>query len=340
MIGPSYWTRAIRLAVAALLGVCAFFWQAAASIAHEVRPSYLELREYKAGEFDALLKTPMQGDRRLALAPTFSARTEVLTPTVTVATGSAAVQTWRFRLLEPLRGTILGIDGLESTTTDALVRIVFLDGTSWVHRLTPQEPSTAIPAVQSSLSVADVYLRLGIEHILLGIDHLVFVLALLILARGTWRLVKTVTAFTLAHSLTLALATLGYVHVPPAPVEAVIALSIVFVAMEIIRLREGHEGLTAKAPWVVAFTFGLLHGLGFAGALSEVGLPEKHVPLALLFFNVGVEIGQLVFIATALSFISVLMRVRSTWPRWADLVAPYTIGSIAMFWVIERASTF
>jgi len=224
--------------------------------------------------------------------------------------------------------------------TDALVRVVFLDGTSWVRRLTPQEPAAIIPARQSGWSVAGLYLKLGVEHILFGIDHLLFVLALLIITRGTWLLVKTVTAFTVAHSLTLALATLGYVHVPSAPVEATIALSIVFVAVEIVHLRQGRERLTARAPWIVAFGFGLLHGLGFAGALSEAGLPEGHVPLALLFFNVGVEIGQLLFIATTLCLFSLVRRIRIAGSRWAELAAPYAIGSIAMFWVIERVATF
>jgi hypothetical protein len=220
------------------------------------------------------------------------------------------------------------------------VRVAFLDGTSWVRRLTPQEPSATIPALQSRWSVAVLYLKLGVEHILLGIDHLLFVLALLLITRGTWLLIKTVTAFTLAHSITLALATLGYVHVPSAPVEALIALSIVFVAVEIVRLWQGHEGLTARAPWVVAFTFGLLHGLGFAGALSEVGLPQGQIPVALLFFNVGVEIGQLSFIAAMLCLSAAIRRIPIPGPRWADLVVPYAIGSIAMFWVIERVAAF
>jgi hypothetical protein len=188
--------------------------------------------------------------------------------------------------------------------------------------------------------VAWLYLKLGIEHILLGLDHLLFVLALLLITRGTWLLIKTVTAFTVAHSITLALATLGYVHVPSAPVEALIALSIVFVAVEIVRLWQGREGLTERAPWVVAFTFGLLHGLGFAGALSEVGLPAGHIPVALLFFNLGVEIGQLLFIAVILCLFTLIRRVRISWPRWADLAVPYAIGSIAMFWVIERVAAF
>jgi hypothetical protein len=313
---------------------------AATCVAHEVRPSYLELREDRPGEFEVLFKTPMRGDLRLALSATFSGRADAVIPVTMRATGDAAVQTWRVRALDPLRGQSVGIAGLENTMTDALVRVMFLDGTSWVRRLTPQEPAATIPRLQSGWSVAGLYLGLGVEHILLGIDHLLFVLALVIIARGTWLLIKTVTAFTLAHSITLGLATLGYVHVPPAPVEALIALSIAFVAVEIVRQQQGREGLTARAPWLVAFAFGLLHGLGFAGALSEVGLPEGHIPLALLFFNIGVEIGQLMFIATVLAVFALARRVRLFRPRWAGLAAPYVIGSVAMFWVIERVAAF
>lgn len=328
------------LAAAGLVLLSGIVFGASTSAAHEVRPSYLELTEVRAGEFDILFKTPMRGDLRLSLTPAFSGGTEPLASIAARATGDAAVQTWRIKAIDPLRGQKIGIVGLENTMTDALVRIAFLDGSTWVRRLTPQEPSAEIPARQSGWSVASLYLKLGIEHILLGIDHLLFVLALLIIARETWLLIKTVTAFTLAHSITLALATLGYVHVPSAPVEAVIALSIVFVAREIIRAQHGEVGLTARLPWIVAFTFGLLHGLGFAGALSEVGLPEGHIPVALLFFNVGVEIGQLLFIAAVLALMALIQRIRIAWPRWARAAPAYAIGCVAMFWVVERVSGF
>jgi hypothetical protein len=166
------------------------------------------------------------------------------------------------------------------------------------------------------------------------------VLALLLLTGGGWRLVKTVTAFTVSHSITLTAATLGFVHVPQRPVEAVIALSIAFVAAEIVSARRGVAGLTVRAPWVVAFTFGLLHGLGFAGGLSDAGLPPGHIPSALLFFSVGVEAGHFLFIASVLSLIALVQRSRASFPRWTELAPPYAIGSIAMFWVIQRVSTF
>jgi hydrogenase/urease accessory protein HupE len=310
------------------------------AVAHEVRPAYLELHEDGVGEFRVLWKTPMRGEMRLALSPTFSGRTESLTPIATRQTGDAAVQTWRLKAVEPLRGQAVRIAGLEGTMTDALVRMEFADGTSWMKRLTPSEPTADIPVRPSGWFVAGEYLKLGVEHILLGIDHLLFVLALLLVTRGALRLVKTVTAFTVAHSITLGLATLGFVHVPSAPVEAIIALSIVFVAAEIVHTREGRQGLTARQPWIVAFSFGLLHGFGFAGALSEVGLPQGHIPVALLFFNLGVEAGQLLFIAAVLSFIAAVRRVRLPLPRWMELVLPYAIGSVAMFWVIQRVAAF
>ena len=307
--------------------------------AHEVRPAYLELREEKPGQFSVTWKTPMLGDARLALEPEFSGDVKAVTPMTTRKVAGAAVQTWTLRA-QALRGQTVRIRGLEGTMTDALVRMEFADGTSWTERLTPQQPTIVIPAQQGRFSVAGVYLKLGIEHILTGIDHLLFILALIIITRGGWKLVKTITAFTVSHSITLTAATLGFVHVPQRPVEAVIALSIVFVACEIVHRRQGYSGLTERWPWIVALTFGLLHGLGFAGALSEVGLPQGHIPLALLFFSVGVETGQLMFIAAVLSLGAVVQRVRIPLPRWGEFVPPYAIGTVAMFWIIQRVALF
>jgi hydrogenase/urease accessory protein HupE len=315
------------------------FLPAYTASAHEVRPAYLELREEKADQFSVTWKTPMLGDARLALEPEFSGDVKAVTPMTTRKVSGAAVQTWTLRA-QALRGQTVRIRGLEGTMTDALVRMEFADGTSWTERLTPQQPITVIPAQQGRFSVAGVYLKLGIEHILTGMDHLLFILALIIITRGGWKLVKTVTAFTVSHSITLTAATLGFVHVPQRPVEAVIALSIVFVACEIVHRRQGFSGLTERWPWIVALTFGLLHGLGFAGALSEVGLPQGHIPLALLFFSVGVEIGQLIFIAAVLSFVAVVQRVRIPIPRWGEFVPPYAIGTVAMFWIIQRVALF
>lgn len=320
----------------ALLGLCAALLIASPAAAHEVRPAYLDLREMAPGEFSVLWKTPMLGDARLALTPEFSASTNSATPVVTRLRPGAALQTWTLRA-EALRGQTLRVVGLEATMTDALVRIEFMDGSSWTQRLTPSEPQAVIPLREGALEVAGTYFASGVDHILIGIDHLLFVLALLIITGSGWRLVATVTAFTLAHSITLSAATLGLVHVPQGPVEAVIALSIVFVAVEIVHGMQGRAGLAARAPWLVAFVFGLLHGFGFAGALAEVGLPEGRIPLALLFFNLGVEAGQLLFIGAVLALIALpWARLAPRAVAAAPLVAAYGIGSIAMFWVLQR----
>jgi hydrogenase/urease accessory protein HupE len=325
-----------------LLAACATLFAALPAAAHEVRPAYLDLRELAPGEFSVLWKTPMLGDARLALAPDFSAASNTATPMVTRLRPGAALQTWTLRAAS-LRGQTLRIAGLESTMTDALVRIEFMDGSSWTQRLTPSEPAAMIPLREGALEVAGTYFASGVDHILIGIDHLLFVLALLIITGSGWRLVATVTAFTLAHSITLSAATLGLVRVPQGPVEAVIALSIVFVAVEIVHGAQGRTGLAARMPWLVAFVFGLLHGFGFAGALAEVGLPEGRIPLALLFFNLGVEAGQLLFIGAVLALILLgrraVPRLPPLAPRAAaalSLLPAYAIGSIAMFWVLQR----
>jgi hypothetical protein len=320
--------------------VALFLLSSRAVFAHELRPAYLELHEDQPAEFSVLWKTPMRGELRLALSPVFSGRTETLAPPSTWDTGDAAVQIWRLKAIESLRGQSVRIAGLEGTMTDVLVRLEFADGTTWMQRLTPAQPAAVIPKDASSLHTAFVYLALGIEHILTGVDHLLFVLALLLITGGGWQLAKTVTAFTVSHSITLTAATLGFVHVPQRPVEAVIALSIMFVAAEILHGRQGRVGITARAPWIVALTFGLLHGLGFAGGLSEAGLPQGHIPLALLFFSIGVETGHFLFIATALSLIALARRVQLPLPQWAPLIPPYAIGCIATFWMIQRIAAF
>lgn len=328
-----------RIGLALVLAVGALLLRGFA-VAHEVRPAYLELVERNGDEFEVLLKAPMQGELRLSLWPTFSVATEDLTDVAMRTTDGAAIHTWRLRAAGPLRGAMVRIAGLEGTMTDALVRVQFADGTQWTQRLTPAEPAAVVPLRESAFALAGVYLVLGIEHILLGVDHLLFVLALLLVTRGTWMLVKTLTAFSVAHSITLGLVVLGFVSVPIAPVEAVIALSIVFVAAEIVRSSSGRPGITARMPWLVAFIFGLLHGFGFAGALGEVGLPQADIPVALLSFNLGVEVGQLLFIALVLGLIAALKGSRAPVPSWGRPAVPYAIGSLAMFWVIQRISAF
>jgi hydrogenase/urease accessory protein HupE len=304
--------------------------------AHEVRPAYLELRQTAANTYAVLWKVPAVGDMQLSIHPRFP---ENCKPAGDVASYRASDSfTERFSLACPsdLKGGTITIDGLAATMTDVLVRIERMDGSTQVARLTQSVPALVVDVFPSRLQVARVYSVLGVEHILTGVDHLLFVLALIIITRGGWKLVKTVTAFTLSHSVTLTAATLGLVHVPQRPVETVIALSIVFVAAEILRMRRGITSITVSAPWMVAFSFGLIHGLGFAGGLSDAGLPATHIPTALLFFSLGVESGHFLFIGVVLSSIALVARVCIPFPRWTELVPPYAIGTIAMFWVIQR----
>jgi hydrogenase/urease accessory protein HupE len=309
--------------------------------AHEVRPAYLEVREVAPGTYDVLWKVPARGDTmRLALYARFPADAKTIGEARGMFSNNAHVDRWRLQRPGGLAGQTVTIEGLAATKVDALIRITDRDGITQTLRATPDEPSVVITAAASPWKVSRTYLILGFEHILLGIDHLLFVLALLLLVKGWKKLLTTITSFTLAHSLTLAAATLGFVHVPGPPVEACIALSIVFVAAEIVRGRQGKPGLTERAPWVVAFTFGLLHGLGFAGALSDVGLPQHAIPLALLFFNIGVELGQLAFIAAVLGVVAGARRFPVRVPDWSWRVTPYAIGSAGMFWVIQRIVAF
>jgi hydrogenase/urease accessory protein HupE len=309
------------------------------------RPAYLELREAgpdAAGTavYDVLWKVPAQGDLRMPARVRLPAGTNILTEPQGMYVGGAYVERWRISRDGGLVGQEIRIDGLISGVSDVIVRVERKDGTSQMERLLPESPQFTVEAPAGTAEVAWSYLVLGVEHILGGVDHLLFVLALLLIVRGGRRILITVTAFTVAHSVTLVAATLGWVHVPGPPVEAMIALSIVFVAAEIIRGLRGKPGLTARAPWIVAFSFGLLHGFGFAGALAEVGLPQKAIPVALLTFNVGVELGQLIFVAIVVVVRALLARVPAKGPAWTPYFVPYAIGSIAMFWVFERIDAF
>ena len=304
------------------------------------RPAYLEIRETGADRYEVLWKVPLQGDMRPGVQVRFPSGTIELTPRQGVFTGTVYVERWRVSRPGGLAGQILGIEGIAAGVTDVIVRVERSDGTSQVERLLPQRPEFRVQAASGAFEVARSYLVLGIQHILGGIDHLLFVLSLLLIVRGGKRIFATITAFTLAHSITLVSATLGWVHVPGPPVEALIALSIVYVAAEVVHGLHGRPGLTARAPWVVAFSFGLLHGFGFAGALAEVGLPQKAIPVALLMFNVGVEIGQLVFVGCILGAGALLQRLPLKPPQSMRALAAYGIGTVAMFWVIERIGAF
>ena len=297
-----------------------------------------------------LFKIPALGDDlRLAIYVRMPESTHDVGPPRSTFNGGAYTERRTIRRAGGIAGQTISIDGLSVTSTDVLVRIETLGGATQTERLSPTKTGFTVQKTPGGWEVAATYLHLGIEHILLGFDHLLFVLALVMLVRGWRRVAITVTAFTVAHSITLAAATLGFVHVPGPPIEAVIALSIVLVAAEIVNARRGKPSLTARRPWLVAFCFGLLHGLGFAGALAEVGLPSHAIPVALLCFNLGVEIGQLIFVATILTlswFVRRLAslrfepaRVQRAFDR-IDVTAAYAIGAVAAYWLIERTTTF
>ncbi len=303
--------------------------------AHEIRPAFLQIDELSPQRYEVIWKVPTRGGMMQDIRPVFDpGLTLTAHPGETVVDGFVM---FRYNLAgaRGLPGSELRIENLDRTTIDTLVNVSLLDGTHHSLLLRPRENTAIIPEAPSAWAVAWAYTRLGVQHILEGIDHLAFVAALMLVVRGWPMLLKTVTAFTVAHSITLALATFGYVSLPPPPVETLIAISILLVAAEAVHLRRGQRSLATQWPWIVAFAFGLLHGFGFAGALSEIGLPQGDIPLALLFFNIGVEIGQLAFIAVLLALVALLRRLVAL-PRAAPIAAAYGIGIIASFWVLQR----
>ncbi len=320
------------------------------AISDELRPGYLEMRQSSPGAYNLLFKIPARGeDLRLAIYVKLPEGTQDIAPPRASFSDGAYVERRSIRRDGGLIGQAVSIEGLSATSTDVLVRIESLAGAIQTERLSPTKTSFVIQAVPDAGEVAGTYLRLGVEHILFGFDHLLFVLALVILVKTWSRVAITVTAFTIAHSITLSAATLGFVNVPSPPVEATIALSIMLVSVEILNARRGKPSLAARLPWLVAFSFGLLHGFGFAGALAEVGLPQHAIPVALLFFNIGVEIGQLLFVTTVLSLMYLSRYVASqvleqalmqrTFDR-LDVTAAYAIGIAAAYWLVERTTAF
>ena len=305
--------------------------------AHETRPAYLEIRELQAGQYRVVWKRPILGDVALPLelrlpeicrdleAPARYATLGSLTERREIACGNSG-----------LAGKTIAIDGLEASITDTLVRIQTGDGRTQTRLLKPAAPSFVVPEARAAGGVAVEYVVLGIDHILRGVDHLLFVLGLLLIVGNRWMLFKTITSFTVAHSVTLAAATLGHVSVPVPPLNAVIALSILFLGPEIVRSWRGQTSLTIRSPWLVAFAFGLLHGFGFASGLTELGLPRAEIPLALLLFNVGVELGQIGFVVLIFALEKSFRLLDITWPRWAEMVPGYAVGSLGAFWTIER----
>lgn len=305
--------------------------------AHQFAPALLEIEELSAGEAAVGWKQPAVRVQGSQLRPVLPVECEGIGDPEVQKEGTGVRARWRIRCPGGLTGKSVGVEGIAGSQADVLLRVTLRDGRRIRHVLKAEAPSFAIDADGSRAGVFKDYAALGVEHILLGWDHLLFVLALVLLVGWGRSLVWTITSFTAGHSVTLALASLGVVHVPQAPVEAAIALSIYFLAVELTSVRKGERTLTQRAPWAVAASFGLLHGLGFAGALAEVGLPTAEIPLALFSFNVGIELGQLAFVGAVLLAAAALRGVPVAWPRWAKALPAYGIGAMAVLWFLERA---
>ncbi len=308
-----------------------------AAQAHDSRPAYLELNETAPGRYEVLWRTPISAGMHLPVVLKFpDGARNITAPSPKEFTGMLLERRWIDAGNDGLAGKRIEFVGLQATITDVLVRVRTLDGTHTTTLVHPSQPWIKMAAPHGIAAVAAAYLMYGFEHIMYGTDHLLFVLGLMLMVQDLWMLLKTITAFTLAHSITLAAATLGYVHVPSPPLEAAIALSIMFVGVEVLRSLRGETSLTLRQPWLVAFAFGLVHGLGFASGLASLGLPEGDIPVALLMFNVGVEAGQLSFVAVMLLLVRCFDLLNIHWPRPARMAPAYVVGSVGAFWTIDR----
>jgi len=323
-------------------GLCLFwvFSHSQDAVAHEMLPGYLELKQVSSGTYDVLWKLPVKQGNRLPLAPRFPEGCDLRGDLKSEIQQDAWMYRGTLRCDPPLDGQQISIDGLAGVGTDVLVRYLPSDQDSLqTALLTSDAPAMMIrQSVDEAASGILFYLWFGIEHILGGWDHLLFVLGLLLIVRDRWLLLKTITAFTVAHSLTLLVATFRLADIPSGLVESVVALSILFLGPEIVRRWRGETSFTIRFPWVVAFGFGLLHGLAFAGDLAEMGLPRQELVWALLLFNLGVEIGQLAFVAAVLGLWWMARSLRI--PLWLEQFPGYVIGTTGAFWTIERVSAF
>ena len=307
--------------------------------AHEIRPAYLDLKETAPGQYDVLWRTPILSGMRLPIVLQMPEGVRNLRdPTFDQLADLLVERRWLDAGPDGLQGKRIDFLGLQLTITDVLVRIERLDGAHSTEIVRPTRPYLELPVPRGALATAQAFVLQGVEHILFGVDHLLFVLGLLLIVKNPWMLVKTITAFTVAHSLTLAAATLGAVNVPAPPLNAAIALSILFLGPEIVRCWRGETSFTIRHPWVVAFAFGLLHGLGFASGLTALGLPRGDIPLALLAFNIGVEIGQLAFVADDSLLVRAFRFLDMRWPLWVEWSPAYVVGSLGAFWTIQRVA--
>jgi hydrogenase/urease accessory protein HupE len=331
-----------------ILAACAVFASKVPVLAHALEPGYLEITPSEADTWQITWRKPQVAGRPMGIDAVLPDQCAPQRSPPPRFDGRAFISGWVAQCDTPIWNGQLVIDGLDATATDVLVRYTPEPGASaQTFRLTPDQPGITLPAVPSGWSVLTSYFWLGVDHILGGIDHLLFVFALLLLIPDLRRLVAAITAFTVAHSITLAAAALGWIAAPMPPIEAVIALSIVFLAIEILSRGKGVPSFTQASPWIVAFGFGLLHGMGFASALREIGLPEGDIPRALVAFNIGVEAGQLMFVAAVLALTFCLKRLapgllqrQLAHGAAGNTIAAYAIGSVAAFWTVERVASF
>ena len=309
--------------------------------AHPLAPALLDIRESEGGRADVSWKRSLLRIPGSNVEPVLPSSCRALTPPTLIEGTNSVTTRWSVSC-EPrsLVGQRIGVDGLARAKIDALLRISLADGRVVQRVLRASEPFVTVPERDGRFDVTRAYLGLGAEHILTGLDHLLFVFGLLLLVGGARLLVWTITAFTVGHSITLSLAILGFVNFPVRPIELAIALSVFVLAVELARVETGTPTLMRRFPWLMALLFGLLHGLGFAGALREVGLPAAEIPLTLLSFNVGIELGQLMFVFAILAARS-LLRVRLLQlPRWTEPLPVYAMGSLAAFWCFERSAAW
>jgi hydrogenase/urease accessory protein HupE len=322
-----------RFALAAIALVLA---SAVPASAHEMRPGFLEMQQTGPETYWFLWKKPTGGEVEIQIAPVLPEGCRLTTPDRQQLTPGAVIVRGTLTCPGGLAGKTIRIAGLEATVTDVLVRVRHADGRLESHLLRPATPWVKLGGVTSATQRALSYVQIGIQHIALGVDHLLFVLGLLLIVSSRWTLVKTITSFTVAHSVTLAFATLGYASAPLPPLNAAIALSILFLGPEIVRTWRGETSFTFRHPWVVAFAFGLLHGFGFASGLTAMGLPKPEIPLALLLFNVGVELGQVAFVLLVVLLERSFRVLEIRWPRFVERLPGYAVGTLGAYWFIQR----
>ena len=305
--------------------------------AHKLAPSLLDIRQESAtGDYAVSWKTPRYSPTPVPIVPRLPDGCRDTSGRDATYEGTGVRVVWRMHCANPLAGALLQIEGLAENQSAALVRIAWAGGAVSQGLLNGTGEGFRVPAPAGALRVAGDYLMLGFGHILGGVDHLLFVLGLLLLARDTRQLVITITSFTAGHSVTLALAALGVLRYPVDLVEFGIALSIFVLALQLARGGAHETHVLRRWPWGAALLFGLLHGMGFAGALRDAGLPQGEIPLALLSFNVGIEAGQLAFVAVAMAFGRIFRRAAIARHGWLAWVPVYLIGVLSAYWCIER----